>query len=86
MKRQKTAATDKRIEEPPLKLAWSIAALARACGVCRDLIYRDIATGKLLAKRIGARRTIVTDEEARRWLNGLPTLRLPVTDEPQDAA
>ena len=58
------------------RLAWSIAALARACGVCRDSLYEDIRNGKLVARRIGARRSIITDDEARRYLNELPKVVL----------
>jgi hypothetical protein len=67
------------------KLAWSIDDLAVAVGVCRDRIYTDIREGKLVARRIGKRRTIVADDEARRYLNALPQVELPPAEGPSAA-
>ena len=63
------------------RLAWSITALAKACNVCRDIIYEDIRTGKLVARRVGKRRSIVTDDEARRYLSELPKVVLRPREE-----
>lgn len=63
-------------EDTKPRLAWSIAALAKACDVCRDRIYEDIRDGKLVARRVGKRRSIITDDEARRYLSELPRVVL----------
>ena len=68
------------------RLAWSINDLAQALDVCRDRIYADIRAGKLVARRIGARRTIVTDDEARRYLDALPHVSLPPAPSPAGTA
>lgn len=63
-------------EDAKRPLAWSISAFAKACDVCRDRIYEDIRDGKLIARRVGKRRSIITDDEARRYLSELPKVVL----------
>jgi hypothetical protein len=67
------------------RLAWSIAAFAKACNVCRDIVYEDIRNGKLVARRVGKRRSIITDDEARRYLSELPKVVLKPRDDDEEA-
>jgi hypothetical protein len=53
------------------KLAYSIPELAAAAATSRAVLYEQIAAGALKTKKIGAR-TIVTADEAKRWLASLP--------------
>ena len=59
-----------------LKLAYTVDEAAfRAC-LGRDAIYDAVREGKLEAKKKG-RRTLVTAEALRRYLESLPALELP---------
>jgi len=58
------------------KIAYSIDEAALCSGICRDYIYRAIREGKLEARKLG-RRTIITDEALRSYLNSLPPMRPP---------
>ncbi|MFM9848289.1 MAG: hypothetical protein ACKVP3_14150 [Hyphomicrobiaceae bacterium] len=63
------------------RLAWSIAEFAKASDTCRDGVYQAIRDNKLVARRVGKRRTIITDDEARRYLNELPKVVLQPRDK-----
>jgi hypothetical protein len=53
------------------KLAYSIPELAAAAATSRAVLYEQIAASALKTKKIGAR-TILTADEAMRWLASLP--------------
>jgi excisionase family DNA binding protein len=55
-----------------LPLARSIEDQAKRVGCGRTTIYGAIKSGALTARKIG-RRTVVLDEDLRRWLVTLPT-------------
>jgi len=52
-------------------LAYSIDELSTVTGLCRAKLYKDIASGKLEAKKAGSR-TLVLHDEANRYLHDLP--------------
>lgn len=56
------------------KLAYSVEAAAKASHVGRTLIYAELKSGRLRAKKIG-RRTIITAEALAEWLNALPSMK-----------
>jgi excisionase family DNA binding protein len=58
------------------KLAVSVAEAAFETGVGRDKLYAAIRDGRLEAKKFG-RRTLITIDALRRFLDGLPPLQLP---------
>ena len=58
------------------KMAFSIDEAAMRVGLGRDAIYGAVRQGKLEAKKMG-RRTLVTADALRRYLDDLPSLRLP---------
>jgi len=58
------------------KIAFGVDEAALRAGICRDYIYRAIREGKLEARKLG-RRTIITDEALRSYLNSLPPMKLP---------
>jgi excisionase family DNA binding protein len=58
------------------RLAFSIDEAALQANVCRDTIYAAIRDGQLEAKKAG-RRTLIMADALRRYLDTLPTLRLP---------
>jgi hypothetical protein len=60
------------------KLGYSVPALAEAADVSRSKLYEEMAAGRLKAKKFGAR-TIITAEEAKRWLDSLPDLQASAT-------
>jgi len=60
---------------PLQRLAYSISELADAAGCGRDKVYEAIRNGELRAHKWGAR-TIISDEEARRFISSLPLLEL----------
>jgi hypothetical protein len=55
----------------PDKLAYSIDDLCAAGSLGRQMIYDQIASGALRAKKCGDR-TVILREEAERWLSALP--------------
>ena len=57
---------------------WPSPWMRRPCvpGLGRDRIYNAIRDGDLVAKKFG-RRTLITADALRRFLDGLPPLRLP---------
>ena len=57
------------------QLAMSIDEAARRAGVGRDKIYTAVKEGKLVARKAG-RRTLVTTDALRRFIDNLPTLQL----------
>jgi excisionase family DNA binding protein len=60
------------------RVAHSIAEVCAHTGLGRDSVYDAIRNGKLTARKFG-RRTLVTDDDLRRFLAGLPTLDLAAT-------
>lgn len=53
---------------PPL----SIAQAARAAGICRTNVYREIREGRLRARRCGGR-TLIFVSDFKTWLESLPS-------------
>jgi excisionase family DNA binding protein len=53
------------------RAAHSIAETCALTGLGRDSIYSAIRSGKLLARKLG-KRTLVTDDDLRQFLAGLP--------------
>lgn len=52
------------------RIAYSISELgAKAGGISRTTIYREIRDGKLISKRIGQRRVVPRDA-ALEWIKG----------------
>ena len=58
------------------RMALSVAEAAVEAGVGRDQVYQAIRQGRLEARKWG-RRTLITHDALRRFLNGLPPLQLP---------
>jgi excisionase family DNA binding protein len=53
------------------RAAHSIAETCALTGLGRDTVYRAISTGQLVARKVG-RRTVVVDDDLRRFLARLP--------------
>jgi excisionase family DNA binding protein len=60
------------------KMAFSVDEAAMRAGLGRDKIYEALKSGKLEGRRAG-RRTLVTAEALRRYLDELPPFQLPRT-------
>lgn len=58
----------------PGRIAYSINSLCEKSDTGRTSIYEAIRSGQLKAKKFGAR-TIILDEDARRFFRGLPDAR-----------
>ena len=58
------------------RFAFSIDEAAMKAGVGRDKLYAAVRVGELEARKAG-RRTLITAEALRRYLESLPTLQLP---------
>ena len=58
-----------------LRRAHSIAETCALTGIGRDAVYSAIRDGRLVARKLG-RRTVITDDDLRQFLNGLPRLAL----------
>jgi excisionase family DNA binding protein len=55
-------------------IAMTIPEAVRASGVGRSTIYAELASGRLVARKLG-RRTLVMSSELERWLESLPALK-----------
>jgi excisionase family DNA binding protein len=53
------------------RVAHSIAETCALTGLCRDTVYGAIRAGRLVARKYG-RRTLITEGDLRRFLDGLP--------------
>jgi hypothetical protein len=62
---------------PPV-LGHTTHEAARISGICRSLLYREIAAGRLIARKQG-RRTIILDDDLRAFLASLP--RMPTSGD-----
>ena len=62
------------------KFAFSIDEAGVRADLGRDAIYAAIRNGELEAKKAG-RRTLVTADALRRYLDGLPALKLTAGQE-----
>jgi len=62
--------TSSTFQHPP-RAAHSIAETCALTGLGRDSIYSAIRDGYLVARKLG-RRTLVTDDDLRQFLAGLP--------------
>jgi hypothetical protein len=54
--------------------AFSVNAFCRWASVGRTLVYAEMKTGQLAARKLG-RKTIILRSEAERWLAALPPQR-----------
>jgi hypothetical protein len=54
--------------------AYTIKTFCAAFGISRSLAYREIAAGRLDARKIG-NRTVILRNEAERWASALPGAR-----------
>jgi predicted DNA-binding transcriptional regulator AlpA len=58
--------------------AYSVREFCARNGICRQTFYDEIRRGHLHARKLG-KKTIVTAESERAWLESLPPLRLAAT-------
>jgi excisionase family DNA binding protein len=67
--------------------AHSIAETCALIGLGRDTVYTAIRDGRLVARKLG-RRTLITDDDLRQFLAGLPRAggRDRVAETPPSAA
>jgi predicted DNA-binding protein YlxM (UPF0122 family) len=55
--------------------SYSIPEICRRNDTSRSTIYEEIRRGRLRVRKLG-RRSIVTDDDERAWLDALPVLEL----------
>jgi excisionase family DNA binding protein len=53
------------------RAAFRVEEVAKAAGIGRTLVFAEIKSGRLLARKVG-RRTLVTEADLRNWLSALP--------------
>ena len=58
---------------PAEKLAYSIPEAVRATSISRSSLYEAIADGRLIARKIGSR-TIIATDELRKFIASLPAI------------
>jgi excisionase family DNA binding protein len=54
------------------RIAYSIDEFAKLAGIGRTTVYAEIKAGRLITAKVG-KRTLLTADEVRRWLERLPT-------------
>jgi excisionase family DNA binding protein len=62
------------LQQLPGRKAWSIAEAAMLSGLSRDVLYKEIQRGRLVARKAG-RRTIIVQKDLERYLPNLPKAR-----------
>lgn len=70
------------LPSPPL--AYDISSLSKASGRCRTVIFDEIASGRLVARKAGGK-LIVLYDDAVAWLQSLP-IRKPTRSALQATA
>jgi|HubBroStandDraft_5_1064220.scaffolds.fasta_scaffold110325_2 excisionase family DNA binding protein len=58
-------------KQPPARLGYSIEEFAELTGVSRSSVYKALRSGCLTARKIG-KRTIISAEDAEKYLHRLP--------------
>lgn len=53
--------------------AMTIAQFCAWAGIARSTVYKEIASGRLTARKIG-QKTIIARDDADAWFQALPTL------------
>ena len=73
---EKAPRTNGADSEPatPARDVLTVAETAKAAGVCRQSIYNEINTGRLIARKMGSR-TIILRGDYLAWLAALPTMK-----------
>ena len=59
------------------RLSLTPSELAECAGVGRSRIFQAIRDGELVARKAGARTTLIEVEAARRWIRSLPISKDP---------
>ena len=74
---ENTPPTSGADSEPatPARDVLTVAETAKAAGVCRQTIYNEINTGRLIARKMGAR-TIILHGDYLAWLAALPIMKI----------
>jgi excisionase family DNA binding protein len=62
--------------ESSSRIAFSVDEFAKSAGLGRTQIYKEIASGRLHPLKVG-KRTLITANEAQRWLERLATSHAP---------
>jgi excisionase family DNA binding protein len=64
---------DKAGLNPSLSNAMTIRQFCAWAGIARSTVYKEIASGRLKARKIG-HKTIIAREDAEAWFQALPAL------------
>lgn len=59
------------------KKASSIDEFARDHSIGRDSVYEAIRSGKLIARKLGKKKTLILAEDGAAFMKALPVLQLP---------
>jgi excisionase family DNA binding protein len=59
--------------QTPTPNAMTIAQFCSWAGIARSTVYKEIASGRLKARKIGYK-TIIARDDADTWFQALPTL------------
>jgi hypothetical protein len=65
----------KRMDE--FQGAWTVLEFARRHGIGRNTVFNEIGAGRLVARRAGVKKIVITSEDAADWRRSLPRV---VTD------
>jgi excisionase family DNA binding protein len=60
--------------------ALTVSKFTQEYGVGKNLIYDEIAAGRLRAVKVGARKTLIPRQSAREWLESLEPVVLTRSD------
>jgi excisionase family DNA binding protein len=54
----------------------SLTEFAAYAGICRTLVYEQIKSGRLKARRVTRRRVVILKEDAEDFMRSLPVVNL----------
>lgn len=64
----------------PKRIALTIDEAAAAVGIGRTLVFSEIKTGRLIARKVG-RRTVILQDDLELWLAACPVSHLSGTEQ-----
>jgi hypothetical protein len=61
-------------KQPAQNLAFSVAEASRRSGISVSLLYEEMASGRLISRKLG-RRTVILERDFLSFLDALPASR-----------
>ena len=73
---------DRNVAHATERKAFSVEVFAFRNGISRSQAFKEISTGRLIARKVGSR-TIITEQAEKTWQRALPKAVPPATPKAQ---